>query len=512
MADIDDSVRKVFKGGSIVLVGLVLQLGFSFLSKLIIARGLSVVDFGAVALGTTVASLTTTVVLLGMQQGVGRFLPRFEDAADRRGVLVTAFTSTLPLGILAGGAIVLGAPFLAGRLFNSPEIAPVLRIFGLIVPLSVVFNMVISTVQGRQESGPKVLLENILRPVSRFLMVLAVIAIGITSVRVAWAYFVGWLVPVLLGVVYLYYRTDLFSFSTPAVLRHREMLRFSLPLLISAGFGFILSDLDTLLLGYFSSSPAPVGIYGVIYPIATLLNTAMVAFGFIFMPVISELHSKEEWAQVKRIYVVVTKWIFMTTFPLFLVVALFPSRTISLTFGAKYASGSLALSILAVGLFASAVLGMGRQALVSFGATRVKMYLDASAALLNAGMNVILIPPFGVVGAAAATAATFILLNVVTALYLYRVEGLFPVSRSLLRPGVIGGVSFLAVYALIRGFLWTRPIVLVLGFAVFLVGYGIAILRFGGIEEEEVMLVNSFEENYGIDLEPIKRITHKVMR
>lgn len=511
MVDTDDSIRTLFKGGGVVLVGLVLQLGISFLSKLIIARELSVVDFGAIGLGTTVAALTSTLVLLGMQEGIGRFLPRFDDPADRRGVLLSGFTMTVPLGLLAGAAIFLTAPFLASVLFNSPEIAPVLRVFGLIVPLMVVFHMVISTVQGKQESGPKVVLENIAKPVSRFLMVLAVIAIGISSVRIAWAYFIAWAVPVVLGVGYLYYKTNLFERSTPAVLRRREMLQFSLPLLISAGFGFILSDLDTLLLGYFSSTPAPVGVYSVIYPLATLLNTAMVAFNFVFMPVISELHAEGQWAEIRRIYVTVTKWIFMVTFPVFLVLFLFPKRVISLTFGAKYVGGSLALSVLALGLFVSAVLGVNRQALISFGDTRVKMYLDGGAAGFNALLNILLIPPYGVLGAAVATAGTFILLNIVASVHLYRTEGIFPVSTSFFRPGVVGGVSFGLVYVVIREYFSTRPVVLVIGFGMFLVVYVLAILRFGGIEEEEVMLVQSFEEKFGIDLEPIKRLARRVM-
>jgi len=43
------------------------------------------------------------------------------------------------------------------------------------------------------------------------------------------------------------------------------------------------------------------------------------------------------------------------------------------------------------------------------------------------------------------------------------------------------------------------------------VGYGVVVLRFGGIEEEEVMLVASFEERFGIDLAPLKRFARRLM-
>jgi O-antigen/teichoic acid export membrane protein len=511
MSDYDDSIRKVFKGSGILLAGLVIQLGISFLGKLIVARGLSVADFGAIALGMTTASLTSTFVLLGLQTGVGRYLPRFEDPAERRGVLLSGFTITLPLGLLAGTAIVLGAPLLASAVFNSPEITPVLRVFGLIVPLMVVFQMVVSTIQGQQRSAPKVVIESIARPVTRITAIGVVILVGISSLRIAWAYFVGWLVPVAIGLAYLYRETDLFSFGSPAVTKRREMLQFSVPLLLSTAFSFVINDLDTLLLGYFSATPEPVGIYGVIYPIATILNSAIAAFSFVFMPVISELHAQEKREQVSRIYQVVTKWVFMTTFPAFLVIVLFPEKTISLTFGAKYASGGLALSILIIGFFVNTVVGLNRRVLVSVGATRVDMYVSASAATLNAVLNVVLIPAYGVVGAAIATAVTFVFRNVVVSTYLYYEERVFPVSKSLLRPGIIGGLAFLVVYAVIGEYLTPSPLTLVGGFAAFAIIYGIAVLRFGGIEQEEVMLVRSFEEKYGIDLESAKRIARLFM-
>ena len=42
--------------------------------------------------------------------------------------------------------------------------------------------------------------------------------------------------------------------------------------------------------------------------------------------------------------------------------------------------------------------------------------------------------------------------------------------------------------------------------------YGFVILRFGGIEDEEIMLVLSFEDRFGIDLGPLKDIAKFLMR
>lgn len=70
------------------------------------------------------------------------------------------------------------------------------------------------------------------------------------------------------------------------------------------------------------------------------------------------------------------------------------------------------------------------------------------------------------------------------------------------------GVSILLVgviYLVVQSFLSVTPVVLVVMFGVFALLYGLSVLRFGGVEEE-VMIVNSAEERFEVDLEPVKRV------
>ncbi len=511
MADHNDTIRRLFKGGGLLLVGLIAQLGISFVGKLLIARGLSVSDYGGVAIGMTIASMTGTLVLLGLQEGVSRYMPRYDNPADKLGVVYSAFSIAVPVSMLAGAAIFIAAPTIAPYLGGS-QIAPVIRIFGLVVPLIAMHRLVVSVVQGQQRSTPKVLLENLLRPIARLGAIGIAIWVGISAVGIAWAYFIGWLLPVVLGLAYVYRTTDLFSVSAPRNPRRRELLTFSLPLMFSAALTLVYGDLDTALLGYFSDSPAPAGIYNVAYPLAMLLDTALVAFGFMFMPIVSEYHSGGESDRIPRIYRIVTKWIFVATLPVFLLFTFFPGRVITLTFGAKYAAGSTVLAVLAVGFFVNSVIGLNRETVVAIGESKIKMYADAGGAGMNLLLNLALIPTYGPLGAAVATSATYVALNIGLSAYLYRELGIVPLGPSVLRSAAIGILSFVVVTGVVRLFLAPSIPVLIAGFVVFLAIYGLAVVRFGGIDEEEVMLVNSIEERFGVDLEPGKRYVRRLMR
>lgn len=510
-AERDSLVRTLVKSGTLLAVGFALELGISFLAKLVIAQTLEPVQYGAVTVGVTTLGITSTVVLLGLSRGVGRYVPRYDDPAERRGVFVSAFQLAMPLAVGAGLAIVLGADVLARDVFSDPSAAPVLRVFGLAVPLAALVNLTVGSAQGLKSSTPKLVLRNLTLPVVRFAGIAVVVVLGARTVDIAWAYLASYVVAGVLAVYYLLRYTPLPARTTGYVAKHRELLRFSLPLVVSAAMVHVFSDLDTLMLGWLGDLAA-VGVYGVVYPLAELVTVALAAFRFVFMPIISELEAASADAEIRRVYQVISKWVTMATVPAFLVMLLFPRLVINLTFGAKYNDGALALSVLSVGFIVHAVAGLNTEALVSIGRTRDVMYANVVTAALNLVLNLLLIPRYSFLGAAVATTLSYLALNLLASGQLYRLTGVHPFSEALVRPVAVG-VPLVAVVTLLgRRFLVLTPATLLgLGVAFVLV-YGLAILRFGGIEEEEVMLVLSFEERFGVDLGPFKTVANRLIR
>ncbi|MFW5905521.1 MAG: polysaccharide biosynthesis C-terminal domain-containing protein [archaeon] len=230
------------------------------------------------------------------------------------------------------------------------------------------------------------------------------------------------------------------------------------------------------------------------------------------MPIISELDAEGATEEMHRIYQVVTKWVFMATLPVFLVVALFPDMTITVTFGREYMEGGMALSLLAVAYFSHAIAGPNANTLTSIGRTRLIMWDNVAIGILNAVLNLLLIPEYGYLGAGLATAISYIVLNLLYSTQLYRETGIHPFSAGLVRPGIVAAILVAVVHWVTRTFFPITVPVLVTMFAVFMALYGFVILRFGGIEDEEIMLVLSFEDRFGIDLGPLKEIAKFLMR
>ncbi|WP_080506860.1 flippase [Halorubrum distributum] len=502
-SSLNNTLRSLFSGGGILFIGLIIELGLSFLAKAIIARFLGAVDYGAVSLGVTMLGLLSTLSLLGLHTGVSRYLPRFEDDADRRGVLMSAATMALPVVGVTGLLVGVFAGPIAGYLFSDPTVTPIIRVFGLAIPFAAVMKFSIGVIRGIEQAIPRVVVQNIVPPVTRFFAVAVAIVLGTGVIGIATAYAAAYVVAALVGLYYVVTRTSLLANKKPKWI-HKEMLSFSAPLIVSAAMAYVLTDLDTFMLGYFSST-RDVGIYNVVYPIAQLLTVGLSAFGFLFLPVISELDSDGADREIHRVYQIVTKWIFMATLPVFMVIALFPEMTITITFGREYVSGSVALSLLAVAYFSHAIAGPNANTLTSIGHTRLIMWDNLVVGIINAILNVALIPTYGFLGAGIATAISYIVLNLLYSTQLYRRTGIHPFSTGLIRPGIIAIALTTITFWITRTFFSVTIPLLVAMFTVFLFAYGLIILRFGGIEEEEIMLVLSFEDRFDIDLGPLKK-------
>ncbi|WP_136715454.1 flippase [Halorientalis salina] len=497
-------VRRLFKSGVLLFAGLVLELGISFVAKVLIAQLLGRTSYGVATIGITTLSFVSTILLFGMNTGVGRYLPRFDDEADRKGVMASGLQ--VVTGLSVGCAILLfvfAEPF-ATYALRAPEAVGVVRIAALGIPFAALMKFTIGIVQGLQRSLPKVLIRNIGQPIVRFSLVLVVLYFGLGAVGIVGAYSVTFAAAGLAGLYYVVTRTNLRS-SVTANMRRRELVSFSAPLMLTAAMVMVLSYFDIFMLSYFRTS-GEVGSYNVVYPLAELLTATLSAFSFIAMPVLSQLHSDERTDEMDRTYKLVTKWIFMATLPPALILVFFPTASIRLTFGVEYVDGSLALVVLALGFFTHSVAGPNVNTLTAIGRTRVVMWDNLLAGATNVVLNFALIPEYGILGAAVATAVSYTGLNVLYSAQVYRATSIHPITAALVKPATVGILSMAGIYYVVNRFLdMTAPVLVGMGMA-FVSIYGVAILALGGIEEEEIMLVLSFEDRFGVNLGPFKRV------
>lgn len=506
--DADDGrFAGLVRSSAVLFVGLAFQMGFGFLARVVIARFVGPIGYGGVSLGYTMLTASSIVVVLGLDNGIGRYLPRFDDPGRRRGVLVSAYQIVVPASVLLGAAVALFADQIAARVFTDPGVAPVVRVFGLAIPFAAFVRLTVGTIRGMRSSLPRVLIREITLPVVRFSLVAAAVFLGYEAVGVAWGYALAYAAAAALAAYYLVGYTPLTADAAPAQDR-TELLAFSVPLMVTAAMNLVFQSADTFLLGYLSTT-GTVGVYNVVYPLANLLLISLTAFTFIFMPTISGYHAEGRRDRMERTYQLVTKWILFATLPLALAFAAFPRTVIGYTFGFEYAAGAPALALLALGFFVHVVAGPSGDALMAMGRSRLMMAITVTVAVVNVGLNLALIPRNPLLGAAAATTVGFLLMNGLYLGFLYRRAGFHPFRRSSIAPAALAALLWGATAAAARAALSDSLPALAATLAVFAVGYPVVILRFGGVEPEDVDLIDAFEDRAGVDLDAVRSLARR---
>ncbi|MCP4607930.1 MAG: flippase, partial [Planctomycetes bacterium] len=122
-------------------------------------------------------------------------------------------------------------------------------------------------------------------------------------------------------------------------------------------------------------------------------------------------------------------------------------------------------------------------------------------------LNCVLIPPFGIAGAAIATAASLGIKNVMWTVKLYSLSNIHPFTKSFLKPVIVSSIPIFIIYMIATNLfdpapLWLLPIIGV----VFTGVYVAAVLFTKSIDQEELEMLLAVESRLGINLGPLRKV------
>ncbi|SIR76514.1 Membrane protein involved in the export of O-antigen and teichoic acid [Haladaptatus litoreus] len=485
MGDIEKEISSLVSSAAMVFIGAAIGAGTTLIERIIIGRNVTPSTYGDISVGLAIISFASILSLLGMKQGLPRQISRQESKqriADISsfGTMIVLLSSVSTVAILF-----ITRPFFLSRLFDG-EIPNYIQYFLFTIPFIVMLEIGVSIARGLEITWYRALLRDIVYPVLRISLIVLLILFGFTKQSVSISYLIS---AMILAVVIYSTLISKFRHHIRVPKFETNVLLFSLPLVISSAASILLTKSDTLLIGFYLPS-AYVGYYEAAYPIANGLIIILSSFGFLYLPMISRLDANDQISEIQRIYQLVTKWVFIATFPLFATIIIFSEEILSLIFGSEYSSGSIVLIILAVGFFTNAAAGRNRETITALGFPQVELYLNLFAFTLNIVLNVILIPIFGIIGAAGSSALSFLFVNAASTMFLYNKYDIIPVSKNGIKIMIILPLMIIPVSVLV----FKSFSIDIIGIAIYtIVCYAITLLIaiiLGGISplEEDIIL------------------------
>jgi O-antigen/teichoic acid export membrane protein len=368
----------------------------------IFARTFTQSQYGILELATTATSVALAITDAGLTAAAlrGFYDYRSNQERERREVMTTGFAATTLITLVVAAAMIAVRADVSRLLFGSPDEQTVVILIAVGIPALNTWRYVSEVMRVRMQAFHYLATTFIAAVLTTILAVVGILALDWRVNGVLVAALVGNWVAAVYGIVVVH-ATISGRFSRPQL---RRMLAYGLPLVPAVVAAWALALVDRIILSRLGSV-AQVGQYAVANRLASLLLIGLTAFLFALTPFLLAVYS-ENPAQEKAARARTLTYLTFILSLAGLVLTLFAWEII------RIVAPAFIEAYKAVGPLMLGAVGYGIVSLLTTGFSIARKtgrlaVLAVIAAAVNIGLNFVLIPPFGIVGAAFATAVGY---------------------------------------------------------------------------------------------------------
>ncbi len=438
--------------------GASLNLAGAICTKVVLVAIIAVLSWqlGAASLGRyaqAYALLTVLVAVAGLpfSAGASRFvamhLTNSDDGAVR-GTARLAVGGTLVCSVLLAAPLFAFADVVAHHVFHDAGLVTPLRLVAVALPAAALTEAALVITVGFRRMRARAAIKLVLEPVLRLGLTTGLVLVGVGLNGAMVALVASSTVAALLALRAL--RRHLRPLTGVPRYEPRALIAFSA---VSGTAWLATTGLvwaDTLILGALSSS-ADVGVYTVATKIVVLATFAMPAVTQAFSPRITDLYERGLDAELRHAYYVVTGWNLVLSLPAFALLLAFPAELLSL-FGPGFSSTTAVTvtMVLVVGQIVHVATGPGGMMLTMSGRPAWNLVDNSVTLALNVALNLVLIPLYGILGAAVAWAVSLTVGNAARLVQVWLLMRMGPFApaqlRTVLATAVAGSTALVATH------------------------------------------------------------------
>jgi O-antigen/teichoic acid export membrane protein len=455
---------------------------------LIITRRFSEAAAGAFFTAMSLFLIVEAVASLGAATGTVYFIARLRSLGQDDRIPEVVRTATRPVAVVSVAAavalVLLAAPvarlLVHGQLGQAgarpAEVATELRALALALPFAAMLDTVLGASRGYRSMGPTVVVDRIGRPILQLIGIGVTAAAGSTALLAPlWALpyvpaaCAGWLwfhriqrragpvrpvtpaavipaagvtaaIPVPVPVpVPPAHRTPQDADSTAS----REPLRFwrfTGPRGLAALAQITIQRIDIVLVAIMRG-PAEAAVYTAATRFLVAGQFGNQAISMAAQPRFTEMFAQGDHQGANRVYQATTAWLILLTWPLYLLAVSFGPQIITV-FGHSYRAGAAVMVILGLTMLLATACGQVDMVLVTTGRSSWSLMNGLLAVVVNVGLDVALIPRYGITGAAIGWSAAITVTNLMPLAQVAAVMRLHPFGRGTFVSAALCAFSF----------------------------------------------------------------------
>lgn len=425
----------IARGGGMTFFGRLAFTGLGYLFTLALARMLGPGEYGQFVIGFSLVVVASSLALLGLNRGLVRFLAIYRgegDAGRQRGAFRFALVASLAAALALAALLTAFAGPVADLLDAPPAFRRYLWGFAAWIPLWVLLYQLAAALEGIKRVAYRALFFDVVWPLGRLLLSVGALLLGWGLTGVIWAGVAASVISAaLLGTAVRRHFLQGVRAAAP-IAPARAMLAFSLPVMLFNVVNVTQNQLEVLLLGVMQSAEAS-GIFNIAARTAIVSVALLEGMGLIFSPFIADLTHRRKLESLRSLLAAVTRWSFTVGLGVSTFTILF-ARPILQLFGEAYTAAHSALVILSVAHLINAATGPAGYVVNMAGYSRLNLANALVGLALNLVLDWLLIPRYGIVGAALGAGLAVVAVNLLRLLEVWWTLRVHAYDRRFVKP------------------------------------------------------------------------------
>ncbi len=447
-----DPIRHIARGSALTGLGAVVSAVGGVALTLTVARAFVPELAGTFFASTTLFLIVATLAQLGTDIGLVRYLSAHSATGQGhrlRETLRVALLPVLAVSLCCAVALELLASPMAGWIGTAAvedDARSMLRWLAPFVPIVAVYGALLAATRGLGSMRQTVGIDSVFRSLAQpGLVVLTVLAGGGPTAAV-----LAWVAPYVVGTAWCTAVLVLVDREGPAVASPpgaseaaafgrtltRDFWSFTAARAVAGAVIMVWRRFDILLVAALAG-PADAAVYTAATRFLVLGNLGIQAVLMTVSPQLARLFARHDNAGANRVFATSTLWTMVFSWPLYLVTAAAAGLVIPV-FGAGYSAGTSSVVVLSVAMLVSTACGSVDAVLLMSGRSGLSLVNAVVTLAVNVGLDLVLIPRYGILGAAVGWACSIALRNVLALAQVRLLLGMWAFTR---RTALVAGFS-----------------------------------------------------------------------
>lgn len=381
-----------------------------FLLRIALGNELGPSGLGTYTLIFTIYIIGNQFAAFGLDAALTKHIAEYHDDLQRvKSYVTSGLIGALICGLITVFLLSAFSEIISIYIFHDVNASELLKIVAFCYPFMAIQKIILGTLNGLRKINYFALV-NILQNMLIFVTSAISVLYFNTGVKGA---VLGLAIPTI--VITLFFSLilkDYIEFSgLMSLVSLKILIKFGFYVVLTNSVGLINAQIDSLFIGYFMTG-TDVGYYAIAIIIIQAVTLLPTSIQTITSPLIASYHHNKDYKSMRLLIKETLLKTYVITTILSVIIVLCGKLLIQVLFTEKFMPAYVPMLILLLGYSISSPIGAVGGALSSIGKVDISFQRSVLCLIINIILNLLLVPKFGLIGAAIATSSALIFTSI----------------------------------------------------------------------------------------------------